>query len=253
MASKYSKSISWIQKQIFEYEPEFKFHNPRDVNLICDATFYGKRRDKLGTLVFKDSITKEILIWKHIQSETLKSYKYLLKELLELGYSINSITIDGKRGLYRAFEDYPVQMCHFHQKRIIQRYITKNPKLQASKDLQKIMHRLTSTNETIFTKRLNAWYETHKDFLAEKTLNENTGKESFTHAKLVSAYRSLGTNLPYLFTHKKYKHLNIHNTTNSLDGGVFSPMKILIKIHRGLNKSLKLKMVDDYLVKNKKN
>jgi len=72
-------------------------------------------------------------------------------------------------------------------------------------------------------------------------------------AKLVSAYRSLRTNLPYLFTHKKYKHLSIHNTTNSLDGGVFSPMKMLIKIHRGLSKSLKLKMVDDYLVKNKKN
>jgi len=44
----------------------------------------------------------------------------------------------------------------------------------------------------------------------------------------------------------------MHNTTNSLDGGVFSPMKMLIKIHRGLSKSLKLKMVDDYLVKDKK-
>ena len=78
-------------------------------------------------LVFKDSITKEVLVWKHIQSETIKDYKYLLSELIELGYTINSITIDGKRGLYRAFEDYPVQMCHFHQKRIIQRYITKDP------------------------------------------------------------------------------------------------------------------------------
>ena len=252
LAQEYDRSIPWIKKQIFEYEPTHKIHNPRSVNLICDATFYGKRRDKLGTLVFKDSITKEILIWKHIQSETLKSYKYLLKELLKLGYTINSITIDGKRGLYRVFEDYPVQMCHFHQKRIIQRYITKNPKLQASRDLQKIMHRLTSTNETIFTKRLDVWYETHKNFLAEKTLNENTGKEYPTHAKLVSAYRSLRTNLPCLFTHEKYKHLNIHNTTNSLDGGVFSPMKMLIKIHRGLGKSLKLKMVDDYLLGNKK-
>ena len=66
MANKYNKSILWIQKQIFVYEPIYKAHNPRAVNLICDATFYGKRRDKLGTLVFKDSITKEILIWKHI-------------------------------------------------------------------------------------------------------------------------------------------------------------------------------------------
>jgi len=252
LSSEYKRSISWIQSQIFSYEPSYNTHTPRAVNLVCDATFYGKRRDKLGTLVFKDSLSKEVLIWKHIQSETLKSYKYLLKELLELGYTINSITIDGKRGLYKAFEDYPVQMCHFHQKRIIQRYITKNPKLQASKDLQKIMNRLTSTNETIFIKKLDAWYETYKDFLAEKTLNDLTGKENFTHAKLVSAYRSLRTNLPYLFTYKKHKHLHIHNTTNSLDGGVFSAMKMLIKIHRGLSKSLKLKMVDDYLVKDKK-
>ncbi len=144
-------------------------------------------------------------------------------------------------------------MCHFHQKRIIQRYITKNPKLQASKDLQKIMSRLTSTKETIFTKKLDAWYEIYKDFLAEKTLNDLTGKESFTHAKLVSAYRSFKTNLPYLFTYKKHKHLCIHNTTNSLDGGVFSSMKMLIKIHRGLSKSLKLKIVDDYLLMDKKN
>ena len=144
-------------------------------------------------------------------------------------------------------------MCHFHQKRIIQRYITKHPKLQASKDLQKIMYKLTSTNETIFTKKLDIWYTTYKDFLSEKTLNESTGKEYYTHAKLVSAYKSLRTNLPYLFTHKKYKYLKIQNTTNGLDGGVFSPMKMLIKIHRGLSKSLKLKMVDDYLARNKKN
>jgi len=30
-------------------------------------------------------------------------------------------------------------------------------------------------------------------------------------------------------------------------------MKMLIEIYRGLSKSLKLKMVDDYLIKNKKN
>jgi len=251
LASEYHRSISWIQKQIYEYEPIYKIHSQRAVNLVCDATFYGKRKDKLGTLVFKDSATREVLTWKHIQSETTKDYKYLLTELINLGYTINSITIDGKRGLYKAFEYYPVQMCHFHQKRIIQRYITKHPKLQASKDLQKILLRLTSTNETIFTKKLDAWYERYKDFLAEKTLNDITGKESFTHAKLVSAYRSLRTNLPYLFTYKNHKHLAIHNTTNSLDGGVFSPMKMLIKIHRGLSKSLKLKMVDDYLVRDK--
>lgn len=175
-----------------------------------------------------------------------------MQELLILGYKIKSITIDGKRGLYKAFEDYPVQMCHFHQKRIIQRYITKHPKLEASQELKRIVSTLTKTSDVKFTIKLDNWYEKYKDFLNEKTINEFTQKKTFTHYRLVAAYKSLRTHLPHLFIYKKYKNLNIPNTTNSLDGGVFSPMKILIKIHRGLSKSLKLKIVDDYLVNYKK-
>ena len=92
----------------------------------------------------------------------------------------------------------------------------------------------------------------YKDFLAERTINTDTLIESFTHQKLVSAYKSLVTNLPYLFTYKNEKNIKINNTTNAIDGGVFSPMKKLLKIHNGFTKSLKLKMVDDYLVSYKK-
>jgi len=38
------------------------------------------------------------------------------------------------------------------------------------------------------------------------------------------------------------------NTTNSLDGRVFSWLKKLTKIHQGVTKSLKSKLIDDYLV-----
>jgi len=99
----------------------------------------------------------------------------------------------------------------------------------AGKDLQKIMYNLTSTTQTIFTKKINEWYEKHKDFLAEKTINPDTLKELLTHQKLVSAYKSLRTNLAYLFTYKNHKEYTIHNTTNAIDGGVFSPMKKLLK------------------------
>jgi len=34
-------------KQRDEYIVECKEHNPRPVNLICDATFYGKRKDEM--------------------------------------------------------------------------------------------------------------------------------------------------------------------------------------------------------------
>jgi hypothetical protein len=244
--------LPWIRKQILEYEPVEKTHQPREVVIVCDATFYGNRKDKLGTLVFKDIISKEILAWKHIDSELVVDYNQQLQVLLDLGYKVQAIIIDGKRGLYKAFKDYPIQMCHFHQRKTINKYLTRKPRLQASKDLQKIMYNLTTTNQKNFTKKLNEWYKIHKDFLDEKSISPTTGKLNFTHPRVRSAYRSLTTNLPYLFTYKNYKNLTIHNTTNSIDGGVFSPMKKLLKIHNGFTKSLKLKLVDDYLVSYKK-
>ena len=151
-------------KQRDEYVVDSKVHNPRPVNLVCDATFYGKRKDKLGTLVFKDVESREVLIWKHIQNETIKDYKYLKEELLRLGYTIQSATLDGKRVLTKAFKDIPIQMCHFHQKKIVQRYITMKPKLEASKDLKKIVSRLTQTTEKNLINKLDEWYEIYKDF-----------------------------------------------------------------------------------------
>jgi len=252
LSVKYNRSISWVVKKRDEYIVDIKVHNPRAVNLVCDATFYGKRQDKLGTLVFKDVESKEILIWKHIQSEIVQDYKYLKEELLRLGYTIQSATLDGKRGLTKAFKDTPIQMCHFHQKKIVQRYITMRPKLDASKDLKKIVSRLTQTTEKNFTQKLDDWYGTYKDFLDEKSVSSTTRELNYTHPRIRAAYRSLRTNLPYLFTYKNHKNLSISNTTNALEGGVFSHMKNMISLHRGLSKSLKLNLVDYYLVNYKK-
>jgi hypothetical protein len=137
-------------------------------------------------------------------------------------------------------------------RKTINRYLTRNPRLEASKDLQKIMHCLTKTTLKHFTEKLDIWYLTHKDFLDEKSISSLTGKEQFTHPRIMSACKSLLTNLPHLFTYKNEKDIVIHNTTNSLDGAVFSPMKKLLKIHNGFTKNLKIKMVDDYLVYCKK-
>ncbi len=143
-------------------------------------------------------------------------------------------------------------MCHFHQKKIMQRYITMKPKLEASKDLKKIVSRLTQTTEKNFTQKLDDWHETYKNFLDEKSVSSTTGKLHYTHPRIRAAYRSLQTNLPYLFTYKNHKKLKIQNTTNALEGGVFSHMKNMISLHRGLSKSMKLNLVDYYLVNYKK-
>ena len=145
------------------------------------------------------------------------------------------MVLDGKRGVREIFKDIPVQMCHFHQKQIIRRYLTNQPKLEASIELKEIVNNLTNTNEKKFIKQLNNWHSKWKDFLKEKTINPETNRWCYTHKRLKSAYRSLKTNLPYLFTYQKYPNLNIPNTTNSLDG-YFNILKSLINVHRGLNK-----------------
>jgi hypothetical protein len=249
LAQDHKKSIPWIRDKIFDYEPPEQTYNPRPVVIVCDATFYGKRKDKLGTLVFKDITSNEILIWKHIESETVEDYKQLLHYLIFRGYTINAIISDGFKGLNRAFNNYPIQLCQFHQRKTINRYLTRNPKLDMAIDLQKIMRNLTTTTEEKFTKKLDIWYAKYKDILLERSINSETQKASYTHPKVVSAYRSIRRNIPYLFTYQRYPYFKINSTTNAIDGGVFSPMKKLMHIHAGLSKSLKLKIVDFYLVR----
>lgn len=89
------------------------------------------------------------------------------------------------------------------------------------------------------------WHEKYEDFLNEKTFLDDK-KWFYTHKKLRSAYRSLKTNLPFLFTFQKYPELNIPNTTNSIDG-FFSKMKSLLQVHRGLKKERRFKVIQEIL------
>jgi hypothetical protein len=214
---------------------------------VADATFFGKRSDRLGTLVFLDVLTGKVVASKHIETETAEDYKQLLDQIREQGFIVQGVVLDGKRGVAKVFKDSPVQMCHFHQLAIIKRYLTNNPKLEASIDLLQICKKLRRISEDRFKDALDIWYLKYKSFIEEKTPNPTTGRLTYTHAKLVSAYNSLRNNLPNLFTYKKYKFIKLPNTTNHLDGGVFSQLKKFIKLHQGLCKSNKVKFIDEFL------
>ncbi len=221
--------------------------SPSKVIIVADSTFFGKRKDKMGTLVFKDVINNKIIATKHIQSETVDDYKQLFEFVKEKGFEVIGVILDGKRGLNKAFKDIPIQLCHFHQIAIVKRYLTNNPRLEASIDLLQITKKLPNIKKESFEKALNIWYVKYKSFLEEQTLNSNNGKLSPTHPRLLAAYKSLRNNLPYLFTYKRFRKLDFPNTTNALDGGVFAHMKKLMKLHQGLAKKRKIKLIDEYL------
>lgn len=157
--------------------------------------------------------------------------------------------MDGKQGARGVFGDLPIQMCHYHQKQIINRYLTTRPKLPAGIELREITQGLCQTNEQKFISKLEVWQKKWSIFLKERTIDLiNPKKWHYTHRRIRSAYRSLKINLPYLFTYQRYPELNIPNTTNSLDGS-FAHLKELVKIHRGIKKALKRKIIEEVLSK----
>lgn len=196
-------------------------------------------------LVLRDPHLRRNLYYQRIQTETIAEYYKARLTVQEAGVRIVAVVIDGRPGVRELFRDVPVQMCHFHQKAIINRYLTRRPKLDAGKELRTIVMNLCQTTEANFSKALKHWHERWQSFLKERTINPETGRWHYTHKKLRAAYRSLKSNLPYLFAYQRHPELNIPKTTNSLDG-LFAHLKDLLRIHRGIKKDLKQKIIADF-------
>ena len=205
--------------------------NPKELVIVVDTTFFSYES---GLLVFREPNLKKNVWWEVVQSEKADNYLFGKNHLEKNGFKIAAVVLDGRPGIREVFSGIPAQMCQFHQKQIIKRYLTSRPKLEVSQGLKAIVDTLSASNELDFARELNRWLEKWQDFLKQKTADQNTGRWFYTHKRLRSAYRSLKTNLPYLFTYQKYPELHIPNTTNSLDG-FFNRLKSLIYVHRGLS------------------
>lgn len=90
------------------------------------------------------------------------------------------------------------------------------------------------------------WHNKWDKFLKEKTFRQPTKKWNYTHKRLRSAYRSLKTNLPFLWTWYDNPELKIPNTTNSLEG-IFPNLKTKLRVHAGLKIHRKIKFINEYL------
>jgi hypothetical protein len=154
--------------------------------------------------------------------------------------------IDIKPGIKEVFSDVVVQACQFHQQQIITRYLTTRPKAQAGKELKHISEFLTTLDEESFTTLLEEWHKKWEAFLKERTYTPGRQHWWYTHRRIRSAYRSLNTNLPNLFSYLRYPELHIPNTNNSLEG-MNSRLKQLLNNHHGLRKWRRYKLIAEIL------
>lgn len=242
LADKYNCSVKTIQRKIDTVETERKTTLPSSANVLMDTTYFGK---KLGVMVFKDSLTGTILFKQYVEQETNQLYLYGIEEIVRQGVKIQSIICDGRKGLLQSFSGkIPVQMCNFHQVAIVRRYLTKKPKMQASRELWEHTLLLVQTDKESFEGGLNDWHLKWKEFLNEQKIDEK-GKKRYVHKKLRSAYRSLKTNLPWLFVWYDNMHLKIPHTTNAIDGH-FADLKNKLRNHNGLSIDRKKKFIDEF-------
>lgn len=173
-------------------------------------------------------------------------YEEARRYLEEAGYYIQAVIIDAKHGIKEVFSDRIVQICQYHQKQIVGRYLTTKPKIEAGQELKILIGALTEIDEELFKELLDAWQEKWGEFLKERTYKPDGKHWSYTHRRIRAAYRSLITNTPYLFSYQRYPELNIPNTNNSLEG-YFSEMKKLLNNHHGLKSWRRYRLIEAIL------
>lgn len=218
-----------------QYQAPEKIHDPRAINLVADALYFGERKEKTSwcPIAFRDPKRSENLWWNFYDTETTSAYTEGKKYLEGLGYEILSITGDGFGGLRAAFFGIPFQMCHVHMERIVVSGTTRKPILEAGQALLALIETLHYTDSHTFKNYFRKYVEKYRDFLNEKTFNPITGKSDFTHAPLHQAVLSVMKLLPYLFTFEQDR--NIPRTTNTLEGH-FGHIRDIVGIHRGLKR-----------------
>lgn len=208
-----------------------------------DCSFFGRG---YGIIVVRCPSLKKNLYWKGITTENKAVYEEARRYLEDAGFNIRAVIIDAKHGTKEVFSDLIVQICQYHQQQIVGRYLTTRPKTEAGLELKILVGSLTELDGKSFTESLRIWYEKWSLFLKERTYKSDGKHWSYTHRRIRSAYRSLATNLPYLFTYQRYPELKIPNTNNSLEG-YFSKMKRLLNNHNGLKRDRRFRLIEAIL------
>lgn len=245
LVRRYGLSEKTIRTKLHAYTPPKHTPVPRTMVAIGDATYCGPHS---WMLVIRDPHAHENVYMKELYSETSSAYQESYRTLTEDGFTITAFVGDGRVATPWLFPGIPIQMCHFHMEAIIVRYTTRNPHLEAGKDLLALAGTLSTNDGDSFADAFKLWCRTWEEFLKEKTIDPKTGRSSWTHKRLRQARDSMKAHLPYLYTFEKYPELNIPNTTNSLDGS-FKKVKLAIGVHSGLPHARKIKLITSLLNK----
>lgn len=162
------------------------------------------------------------------------------------------VVCDGGAGVHAALRevwpDTLVQRCLFHVWVNLKTHLTLHPRTPAGQALLTLGRRLlqinTTTEATHWLQLMNDWWLEYGHLTKERSYAKRrlknglwdspTGKQWwYTHARLRRAYNLLADLIrkQHLFT---YLETECPKTTSRLEGGINSPIKNTLRLHRGM-------------------
>ena len=182
---------------------------------------------------------------EHIAHEHISDYEKAMDHIRRHGYIIKGIVIDGLQKLFTVFDEYSIRMCQFRMVAIIRRRLTKNPQLQAGKELLDLAYRLKAMTRQEFIMEFEAWKKKWHDFLKEKTFNEESARTVYTRQRLRSAMLSISIYIPSLFT---FEEIDGMPNTNNMIEGTFTDMKKSLHNHPGMSAENRKRMINGFFL-----
>ena len=244
LSERFGMSVATVKRRLHDIKREW-VHQPLSGRgfLHLDTTYWGR---SFGVLLALDHDTSKPLYVAFVKSETTKDYEDAVQSVKERGYSIDGIIIDGKQSLFKSFAEYPIQMCQFHMKQIIKRYLTKNPKLLAARALNALVDELTRSDKADFKAEFAAWKEEWHEMIDRRSTYKD-GSSHYTHQRLRSAIHSLDFYMPYLFTYQREDCKGMPNTNNKIEG-TFTDLKKNLNNHSGLTKENRKRFIAGFFL-----
>jgi transposase-like protein len=243
------RSIQNLFGKYLKTAPVVEIRSKSKVHLLIDGSYFPIG---LCLILYYDHDIRYVQLYRETDKERFRDIQEDLLNLKKLGVVIYSITCDGHKSILKAIKkalpEVIVQRCLVHIKRQVKNYLSESPKNSINRELLSISRKITQiksieqSNDWLL--KFKYWYDTNYIYINEKTINEQTGREWFTHKNLHLATSLIINAIPNMFNY--LDDPEIPNTTNRLES-YFSHLKEKITLHRGLRFSAKKNFIKWYI------
>ncbi len=217
--------------------PTWHIQRREKVNLLIDGTYFP---NKVCLVLYRDVNIRMTIFYRLTDGERLRELKEDLRNIKNTGIEIESVTCDGAANIQKAVREVcpkaVLQRCTVHIAREIETWITRKPKSEAAQKLLKLVKELggviTHEQAQIWMKGFIDWYEIYKEFINEKSMDEDSGRWWFTHKMLHRSASHIKRALPDMFLYTTND--NVPKSSNSIEA-FFGHLKDHLRLHRGLS------------------